>query len=132
MAQVNEQWLWLSQGWGPSRLSVIRLGQRAYSMQWTFSPEKAANTYQRCLTDPQRIRNLLQEALERIDFDVVEQEAKKATPWIGQQQVYSTAYKVMLIVFYIVNWDTECRFMGRSVRQRFEKPSTSLQKAEQE
>ena len=38
------------------------------------------------------------------------------------QDIYSTGYRMMLFVFYIFNWDTECRMMGRSVRQRFVKP----------
>ncbi|CAB9518844.1 expressed unknown protein [Seminavis robusta] len=105
--------------------SSVSVHNGAYSMEWTFSQKKAHDTYTRYWSDPVLVRKLLQEALERIDFDVVEQEAKQATPWMGQQQVYAMAYKVMLIVFYIINQDTECRFMGRSVRQRFDKPSSS-------
>lgn len=79
----------------------------------------------------------LKEALQQMDFDIVEEAATLAVKrqqhllffsYFGGKDLYATAYKVMLIVFYISNWDTECRFMGSGVvQQKCVKPTTAAQ-----
>ena len=79
----------------------------------------------------------MEEALQEIDMETIQELAAAAQQEQEQvqeemnsflfslvaQDLYATGYKVMLIVFYIIfNWETECRMMGRSVRQKFVKP----------
>lgn len=111
--------------------SSVSVHQGSFEMQWTFQPEKANAYYQGLVTEKESLKVRLKEALQQMDFDVVEEAATLAVK--GQQHslffsyfgkdLYATAYKVMLIVFYIFNWDTECRFMGRGVRQKCVKPN---------
>lgn len=109
--------------------SSVSVHNGAFEMQWTFHPKKAEAYYQ-SLNDKTTIQTLIQEALEQIDFDVVQDlAADNMEPQnsflfsLLAQDMYATGYRVMLIVFYIFNWDTECRMMGRCVRQKFVKPT---------
>lgn len=106
--------------------SSVSLHGGVLEMKWTFHPEKWREFF--ASMDRTILTQIVQDALEEIDFDVVEREAKKAVKaqgitLYGEVQLYAMAYKMMLIMFYFFHLGTECRFLGRSVRQHFVRPS---------
>lgn len=112
--------------------SSIRIHGGILEMNWTFHPTKWDEYVRRLLDDRGRLCTIVQACLEEIDFDLVEKEAAAAvakrredgdTVYYGEQQVYRMAFTTMLLLFYWFNLDTECRFLGHSVRQRFVRPS---------
>jgi hypothetical protein len=111
----------------------ISIHNGGFQMTWSFDADKNAE-YFRSL-DPAKIQELLRGVLEEIDFEVVQEEALKAMQqqqqqqspnlrfhYYGEEAMFEMAYKIMLIMFSLFHNSTECRFMGRSVRQRFVKP----------
>ena len=116
--------------------SSVSVHNGAMEMQWTYHPEKARAYYASLSKDKATIQRLIREALKEIDMETVQQLAaeqqKEEEPMnsfffsLVAQDLYATGYKVTLIVFYIIfNWETECRMMGRSVRQKFVRPSST-------
>ena len=100
--------------------------------KWTFHPARWEEYVRLLLDDRERLCALIRACLEEIDFDLVEKEAAAAVAkqrddgvnvYCGEQQAYRMAFTTMLVLFFWFNMDTECRFLGHSVKQRFVRPS---------
>ena len=76
-----------------------------------------------------------QAAINEINFDVVDEYASDAVgdegpSFYGEEALYGMAYKIMLIMFYLYNLRTECRFVGTSVNVNFVKPQSKIQQTQ--
>lgn len=94
----------------------------AFQMSWTFHPEK----WEAIFHDG-KVERAFFEALDNIDFDIVDDQAKAAVDGQGaissyvEEEIYSLSYKIMLLLFYFFSEYAECQFMGRVVKQNIRK-----------
>ena len=109
--------------------SSVSIHNGAFQMSWTYHQDENL-AYLEVLRQRNLLQGIVQMALQQIDFDVIEQQAAEAlkdhtVTFYGEEELYSMAYKIMLVLFYLFYVDSEFRLMGRSVRMNFVKPTKS-------
>ena len=94
-----------------------------FEMNWTYHPELLTKHFA-----AQNPKETISNLLEQIDFDEVELHAIQAakeygTDYPGEASLYSICFKLMLIMFLMMNIDAESRAVGGCVRMELKKPT---------